>query len=376
MSKRIKRKQTRHPDPTGVIIGFILVALGIAALYGWWIIDPLYFSIPLYIIAILFISLGVFGTIHEFTIGNGIKIDRGNYAAGAMILVWFAAFIYPLITTDTTVLRWIYGIFALPLLLVSIGVLSAQVTKDMRANPKLGWIIAIIIIPGIYIVFSWYFAYPAILLFIPFTFILMYFEYLRTTFLRPEVVKAQDSKAPVKLEADTDTGAIFTSFRGKLAKDVLRNVAGIRWSLWSILIFFFSLFYFLATQVLLSKPNFDSFYEAVIYAYIGILAIVIAFAVLVIERGPREEATQHLKRALSGLIQMYTMFTLITVAGFLLGTDVNGEILTRSVELHEILSSIDNLFNIFRILAIEFAILAFPAGLLYLYAMVKDFLRS
>jgi len=73
---------------------------------------------------------------------------------------------------------------------------------------------------------------------------------------------------------------------------------------------------------------------------------------------------------------MYVIFAIVTVAGLLLGTEVSSDILLGSAGLSKILESVDSLLNFCRILAVESAILAFPVGLLYLYAMIKDFMRS
>jgi len=375
VSKRTKSKKGKRPDPTGIIAGLVLVIMGLASLYGWWELDPLYFKIPLYIIASFLIGIGALVFILEFTVGTETKVDRSNYAMAAMFLVGSASLAYPAITADIMALRWLSGVFASLCGFIGIIALAVQGNKDIRSNPTLGWIIAIVIILGLYPVLGWYFAYPVILLFIPFTFVLLYVEYLRSTFLGRAAKKAQGSDVIDKSE--TDIGTPYRSFRAKLApRDVLRNLSGIRWSLYIVLIFFLCLFYFLVTQADMERPDFSFFYQAVIYAYLGILAIVIAFAILVIQRRTQKQATEHLRRALTGLVQMYIVFVLITVTGLLLGTDVNGEILTRSAELSEILSSVDSFLNICRIIAVEFSILAFPAGLLYLHAMIKDFLRS
>jgi hypothetical protein len=73
---------------------------------------------------------------------------------------------------------------------------------------------------------------------------------------------------------------------------------------------------------------------------------------------------------------MYVIFALVTVVDLLLGTEVSGAILTRSVGLSKTLESVDSFLNFCRLIAIESAVLAFPVGLLYLYAMIKDFMRQ
>jgi len=80
MNKETKNKTKKHPDPFAVIAGIILFFLGLFSLFGWWKLEALYFTIPLYIIATFFISFGAFGIIYEFTAGSGARVDRSDYA--------------------------------------------------------------------------------------------------------------------------------------------------------------------------------------------------------------------------------------------------------------------------------------------------------
>ncbi|HEX73931.1 MAG TPA: hypothetical protein G4N93_02120 [Dehalococcoidia bacterium] len=376
MSKETKNKTKRHPDAVGIFVVLFLVSLGLAALYGWWKLEPLYFTIPLYIIAVFFISIGAFGIVFELTVGGDGRVDRTNYAMAMMILVWSASLVYYSISTDITALHWLSLVFGGIFGFIALVTFIVQLNKDIRLRPKptLGWITAIIIILVLYVTAAYYLERPAVLVLIPFTFVLLYVEYLRSTFLGRVPKEAQGSEVIDK--SKPGIGAPYRSIPSRLIpRDSVRNLLGIRWYLYLILIFFLCLFLAL-TQLGIEGTRFGSFYEAVIYAYVGILAIVIAFAVLVIQRGTQKNRTEHLKRALEGLVQMYVIFALIAVTGLLLGTDINGEVLTRSVEPSEILGSANAALNICRILTTEFTILAFPAGLLYLHAMIKDFIRS
>lgn len=372
MSKETKNKTKRHPDPVGVITGIILLFLGLAALFGWGKLEPLFLKVPLYIVATLIIGFAVFGIIDEFT-----PKAKQNYSMSAMLLTWFASLTYASNLTDISALRWLFLVVAGIFGFIALIAFIAQANKDIRSRPRptLGWIAATIVMLGLYVTTACYLARPAILVLIPFTFILLYAEGLRSTFLGPKLRAAEGSRLISREQADTETA--YASFRGRFDPRVsLKNLTGIRWSLGLILLFFLCLFYLVVTQLGIEETRFDSFYEAVIYAYVGILAIVIAFTVLVIQRGTQKNRTEHLKRALEGLVQMYVIFALIAITGLLLGTDINGEVLTRSVEPSEILGSVNAFLNISRILTIEFTILAFPAGLLYLHAMIKDFLKS
>jgi len=372
MSKETKNKTKRHPDAVGIFVGSFLVSLGLAALFGWWKLEPLFLKVPLYIVATLIIGLAVFGIIEEFT-----PKAKQNYSMSAMLLTWFASLMYASNLTDISALRWLFLVFAGIFGFIALIAFIVQANKDIRSRPRptLGWITAIIVILVLYVIAAYYLERPAILVLIPFTFVSLYAEHLRSKFLGGAVKEAQDSEVIDRPETDAVTPYPILGIKLPSRRDVLRNLAGIRLSLYPILIFFLCLF-LAVTQLGIEETPFGSFYEAVIYAYVGILAIVIAFAVLVIQRGTQKNRTEHLKRALEGLVQMYVIFALIAVTGLLLGTDINGEVLTRSVEPSEILGSVNASLNICRILTTEFTILAFPAGLLYLHAMIKDFIRS
>ena len=368
LNKNTEQKKRKHPDPSGVIAGIILLVLGLAALYGWWKLEPLFFRVPLYILATLVVGLALFGIIDEFTPRAG-----QNYSMAAMLLTWFASLMYASTLTDISALRWLSLIFGA--LFGAIGLIASaiQASKEKRLKPALLWITAIVVIPSLYIVLGSCLELPInVLLLIPFTLLLFYNEYLITVFLRAPVTRTRSGE--VLHESKTDITAPYRSLREKAdPRSALRDVWGIRRPLYGILILFFIIFYFIVTQEPAEKHSFSLFYEAVAAAYVGMLAIVIAFAVLVIRRETLQEVTEHFRRAITGLVQMYVIFALVTVVGLLLGTEVSGDILTRSVGLSEILESVDSLLNVCRLLAAEFAVLAFPVGLLYLYAMIKVF---
>ena len=370
LNDHVKNKKDKHLKSTDIGTGILLIILGLAALYGWWKLEPIFFRVPLYIVATLSIGFAIFGIIEGFTLEA-----KTNYSLAGLLLTWAISLLYSYSVIHISALRWLFLIFAGFFGVIAIVALSVQANKDIRKRPALGWIIAIILMSGLCIVLGWYFALPAILLFIPFTFVIFYNEYLSTTFLRTIVTETESSK--VLNESKTDITAPYRSLGEKLGpRSVLRNLRGIRPLLYATLSLFFGVFYFMVTLEPGEIHYFNLFYEVVVAAYLGILAIVIAFAVLVIRRETQQNITEHFRLAITGLVQMYVLFALVTVVGLLIGTEVSGDILLGSVALSEILESVDSFFNFCRILAIEFAVLAFPVGLLYLYAMIKDFMRS
>jgi len=371
-----EKETTKHRSQLfGIITAFLILAMGSASLYGWWKVDQLYFEIPLYVVSTFLIAIGIFGLFNELFARNHGRADRINYAMGFMFLVFTISILYQSISTDIAALRWVGFSFTSLFGLITLIAITTQAIKDIRSNPTLGWIVAIILIPLPYIFASWYTSDLVILLLIPFTFILFYIEYLRTAFLRTPTKETSPSRTPNPSQTDVQTS--YTAIKSKLVpKDILlANLRSVRWPLYLSLMFFVVLFYIVVAYVHEDTYDYRSIYEAIIYAYIAILAIVIAFAILILQRQSTKKVTEPLRQALKALVQMYVIFVLITLTGLLIGTEVDGTILTTTT-LGQLFTSIDSFFNICRILALEFTILSFPSGLLYLYAMIKDFLTQ
>lgn len=370
LNHHVKNKKDKHSKSTGISFGIFLIFLGLAALYGWWKLEPIFIRVLLYILATLIIGGAIFGIIEEFTLKA-----KTNYSLAGLFLTWAISLLYSYSVIHISALRWLFLIFAGFFGVIAIVALCVQANKDIHKRPALRWIIAIILIPGPCIVLGWYLALPLILLFIPLAFVISYNEYLSTKFLRTIVTETESSK--ILNGSKTNITSPYHRLGEELdPRSVLKNLRGIRPLLYATLFLFSGVFYFMVTLEPGEIHYFNLFYEVVAAAYLGILAIVIAFAVLVIRRETQQNITEHFRLAIMGLVQMYVLFALVTVAGLLIGTEVSGDILLGSVALSEILESVDSFLNFCRILAIEFAVLAFPVGLLYLYAMIKDFMRS
>lgn len=375
LNKNAKKKMNKHLDPAGIITGIILLVIGLAALLGWWKLEPLFLKVPLYIIATIIISIAFFGIIEEFT-----AKEKSNYSMAAMLVTWSVSLIYASNLTDISALRWLSQICAGIFGFIALIAFAVQANKDIRSKPRpiLGLVTAATVIFGLYIILSSYFTLPIALSFFPLIFILVCTEYINTKFLRvfDREIQSSEGLDESKYDKPKHYRVVLRNLRSIRHRVVLRNLRGIRPWLYGILILFFAIFYFIVTQEPAGMHDFSLFYEVVAAAYLGILAIVIAFAVLVIRRQTQQELTEHFRRAITGLVQMYVFFAFVTVVGLLLGTEVSGEILTRGAGLGEIFESVDSILNLCRLLIVETAVLAFPAGLLYLYAMIQDFLRS
>jgi len=343
--------EIKHPDTLSCVLGIFLTIIGIVAFYFLGKVHALFFRIPLYLFGTALVAFGLFMVVDEFT----SKAEH-VYSADVLIVTVALSLLKLLNFTDVTPVRWLLIILAGLVGFVAFAQSWNQLVKDTRSHPIVGWLMTVLIILSLYVALSWYMSMPMILLFFPATFVMGYGLYLRNSFLGVAVPPG-------------------SGFRERMdPRKALKNLWGIRWSLVIMLTFFSALFYFVVMNVPSDELPFGLLYEVVAPAYLGILAIVIAFAILFVPQKGKDEATTHFRNAVVGLAQMYLFFAMITLVALLLGTKIDNGIFIGKNSLNIILDSVRNLINICRILAAEFTILTFPVGLWYLYAMIKDFM--
>jgi hypothetical protein len=354
-----KGKKGKRTKTDNIVAAVFFFLVGGGALFGSWKVEPTAAKVTLYVIASLATSLGSFGLLEALT-----PKANSNYSLAAMFFALFGFLMYASSLTDINALRWLSIGFAILFGFGALIALIVQVNKDIRQRPIVKWVIAMLLIAVFTLLFTWLFERPVILSLIPFALIVLYNEYLMTTYLNKPIVEPQTDHLV------SDKGPIIVATFRSLPK----TLRSIRRPVYLILIVFSAVFYFTITQQSSQTCDFSIFYQAVTPAYFGILAIVIAFAVLVIRRDTKQRITGNLRLAINGLVQMYVVFALVNVFGLLIGTDVTGEILTSSTKLNDIIGSADNILHVFQPLVLQFNVSAFPVGLLYLYAMIRDFM--
>jgi hypothetical protein len=122
----------------------------------------------------------------------------------------------------------------------------------------------------------------------------------------------------------------------------------------------------------------DTLYGVIIPTYLGILAIVIAFTVLVVgSNGIKIKRVEEMRVAFKRLAGMYVVFTIISLSAMLLGTDLDANFVFTQVNINECSLSDDSiscLLDVCRVLAAELVVLIFPVGLGYLRAVINDFM--
>jgi len=356
-AKGKKGKRTKASD---IAVALLFFSVGAGALVGWCNVQPVAAKVVLYFVASIFTSFGSFAFVDTLT-----PKANSNYAGSAMVFTWFGFLMYASSLTDINALRWSLIGLAVLFGFVAFVILIVQANKDIRKSPVLmRWVIGFLLVFVLPLLSVSLFKRPFILCFIPFTFVLLYNEYLRTTYMTKPIAELQSGQ-----EVSGKASILATPFRS-----LPTTLRGIRWPVYVLLTVFSLVFYWTIIQGTSRTYDFSIFYQAVAPAYFGILAIVIAFAVLIIRRDTQQSITRHLRLAIIGLAKMYVVFALVNVVGLLMGTEVSGQILTTSMQLNEIITSMDNTLHVLRLLILQFSISAFPVGLLYLYAMIRGFM--
>lgn len=356
--------EIKHPDGLSIFIGIVLIVVAVLLFFGWYHVGLLFLKIVLYIVGSIIASFGTFSIVEEFT-----PHSDHVYSLDAMSLTICASLLYASFSMDISAVKWIFRTVAGILLFFALVQSIEQLNKDIKSRQTFAWVTEFLLIFGLFVILSWHFEMPQILLFFPVAAIALDRLYLRSSFLKPTNSQMEE----INNEADVNTGAIGTDIRGRINfEPALRNLAGIFWSLNIVLVLFFGIFYFIIMNVPSEDMPFSFLYGVVAPAYLGILAIVIAFAVLVADK--KEKPLAHIKTGVMGLVQMYVLFSLATLVGLLFGTKIDPSILVGKHELGAYIGQVSGLINICRILAVEFTVLAFPVGIVYLYALIKDFM--
>lgn len=362
MDKSIKTANTNNknifsPRATIIIALVFLFILLPLCIYLYLKIENIIVSVLLYIVATFITS----GAIADIVI---VSTHKSSYVSTASFAIWAGSLIKASTLTDVSALNILSLIFAGVFASIAIINATVQLSEDVRKNHAIAWYIAIILIFFIGFTTALKFERPIYIGFIPFALIALYHEYLRAKFLRV-ITEESQSRSGVSGKA---IRIITSPIRSIL------SIRSIRKRLYFVLLLFSGLFYLMVTQESTATDNISLFYEIMVPAYLGILAIVVAFTVIVVRREPQKIMPVHLESVISSLAKMYVLFALATMAGLLLGSEVNSDILTQSIKLGKLMESVNGNVSIFRIFILEFAVLAFPTGLLYLHAMIEDFI--
>lgn len=136
----------------------------------------------------------------------------------------------------------------------------------------------------------------------------------------------------------------------------------------------FLLFYFNVLTIAEMQPTLYYFYSTSAQVFAALLGIVVMFSILILqneENNKSYERNRFLKKGLVGFTILYILILILSFAGIAIKDTVNFNSIEKLPEEPDI-----NMFrDILSIFIFEFLFLMIPAALLYLYAMISDFLN-
>ena len=229
-AKGTSPKRTKASDILATLI-FFLIACG--ALFGWWKVEPYPAKVTLYVIASLATSLGTFSIVETLT-----PKPNSNYSLAAISFPLFGFLMYASSLTDINALRWLSIAFAILFGLAALIAVIVQANRDIRQRPVVKWLIAVLLIVGLPFLFTWLFQRPLILSLTPFALIVLYNEYLTTTYLTKSTPQPQTDHRMSHIRP----GVVATFL------SLPKTVRSIRRPVYLILIFFTAVYFFTITQ--------------------------------------------------------------------------------------------------------------------------------
>lgn len=157
-------------------------------------------------------------------------------------------------------------------------------------------------------------------------------------------------------------------------KSIYLNVWDVSYLVVYILLLMFLLLYFNVLTISESQPTLYYFYSTSAQVFAALLGIIVMFSILILqneENNKSNERNRFLKKGLVGFTILYIMILILSFAGIAIKDTVNFNSIEKIPEESDI-----NMFrDILSISIFEFVFLMIPAALLYLYAMISDFLK-
>ena len=156
----------------------------------------------------------------------------------------------------------------------------------------------------------------------------------------------------------------------KIKKSVFSNVASINNLTLISLLLIFLLFY--SDVFAIDSQSILYFYSTTAQVFAALLGIIVMFSILILQKDSEKEDGRKtvLKKGLVGFTILYILIIMSSSVGIVL----NNLDYLNSEKLPENLTNAD-LKGLLSVSIFEFVILMIPMGLLYLYAMISDFLE-
>ena len=156
----------------------------------------------------------------------------------------------------------------------------------------------------------------------------------------------------------------------KIKKSVFSNVASINNLTLISLLLIFLLFY--SDVFAIDSQSILYFYSTTAQVFAALLGIIVMFSILILQKDSEKDDGRKtlLKKGLVGFTILYILIIMFSNMGIVL----NNLDYLNSEKLPENLTTVD-LKGLLSVSIFEFVILMIPMGLLYLYAMISDFLE-
>lgn len=156
-------------------------------------------------------------------------------------------------------------------------------------------------------------------------------------------------------------------------KSIFSHVWDVNFLVLYILLLMFLLFYYNVLTLSEIQPTVYYFYSTSAQVFAALLGIIVMFSILILQNEDKvsDERNRFLKKGLVGFTILYIIILILSFTGIVLKDTVYPNSIKSIPEYLDI-----NMFrDILSVSIFEFVFLMIPAALLYLYAMISDFLN-
>jgi hypothetical protein len=345
-----------------LVVCFTILA-GISVLdywliYWYWSLSSEFYKVLFYLSSVATITISEYLIIVIYHANKSrndfIKLFSWEYPLWILPLA-YSFFLTMVIIPNITLLVAV-GICTLILLYLFFVSLTRYLSRTHFGKKRTTFPITTLILFMIFFTFSCI-SDDNLILFWPFISLLIFFRY--TNYLRVE------NNTPHKSQ-------FFTEFVHDFRKSYN----------YSQILMLFVLFLFLLNLKGLwpFSNTISSLFSISITIYTFILSVTVASIGLVIKGKANKKKMAYLRRAFLGFAEMCIMFILVSLVGIILGLDscnitnfLKGQGLITTLSSGDIIT---NTKTLLQILVLETILISFPHTLLYLYAMIKQVMKS
>lgn len=158
-----------------------------------------------------------------------------------------------------------------------------------------------------------------------------------------------------------------------IKQGIFSHVWNITYMILYLLLLMFLLFYYNILTISVAQPTLYYFYSTSAQVFATLLGIIVMFSILILQKEEKEhdDRNRFLKNGLIGFTILYIIILILSFAGIAIKDTVN----LNSIEKIPDKPDINMFRDLLSVSIFEFVFLMIPAALLYLYAMISDFLK-